>query len=105
MSFPSAASVTLRDSQLRRNLAKATGTIRDKRAGVVDELDPTHCPQEPQRPVADVKLAQRVAGRVVGDAVGVVRAHVLDAEHVYEELRELIDRHGIVQVLAQHPGA
>jgi L-lactate dehydrogenase complex protein LldF len=38
VSFPSAASVTLRDSQLRRNLAKATGTIRDKRAGVVDEL-------------------------------------------------------------------
>jgi iron-sulfur cluster protein len=38
MSFPSAASVTLRDSQLRRNLAKATGTIRAKREGVVSEL-------------------------------------------------------------------
>jgi iron-sulfur cluster protein len=38
VSFPSAASVALRDSQLRRNLAKATGTIRDKRAAVVGEL-------------------------------------------------------------------
>ena len=38
MSFPSAASVALRDSQLRRNLAKATGTIREKRSAVVEEL-------------------------------------------------------------------
>jgi iron-sulfur cluster protein len=38
VSFPKAASVALRDSQLRRNLAKATGTIRAKRAGVVGEL-------------------------------------------------------------------
>jgi L-lactate dehydrogenase complex protein LldF len=38
MSFPDAARVTLRDSQLRRNLAKATGTIRKKREGVVGEL-------------------------------------------------------------------
>ncbi len=38
MSFPRAAHVTLQDSQLRRNLAKATGTIREKREGVVGEL-------------------------------------------------------------------
>ena len=38
MSFPKAAGVALRDSQLRRNLAKATGTIREKRAGVVGEV-------------------------------------------------------------------
>ena len=38
MSFPDAASVALRDSQLRRNLAKATGTIRAKREAVVGEL-------------------------------------------------------------------
>jgi iron-sulfur cluster protein len=36
--FPRAASAALRDSQLRRNLAKATGTIRTKRAGVVGEV-------------------------------------------------------------------
>jgi L-lactate dehydrogenase complex protein LldF len=38
VSFPAAARVALRDSQLRRNLAKATGTIREKRAAVVSEL-------------------------------------------------------------------
>jgi iron-sulfur cluster protein len=38
VSFPDAASVALRDSQLRRNLRRATGTIREKRAAVVGEL-------------------------------------------------------------------
>jgi L-lactate dehydrogenase complex protein LldF len=38
MSFPAAAKVTLRDAQLRRNLGKATTTIRAKRAGAVAEL-------------------------------------------------------------------
>jgi iron-sulfur cluster protein len=38
VSFPKAASVALRDSQLRRNLTKATTTIRGKREAVVAEL-------------------------------------------------------------------
>src|SRR6478736_3108846 len=37
--FPSAAREALGNSQLRANLAHATGTIRAKRAGVVAELD------------------------------------------------------------------
>jgi L-lactate dehydrogenase complex protein LldF len=37
-SFPAAAAASLADSQLRRNLAYATGTIRAKRAGAVAEL-------------------------------------------------------------------
>jgi iron-sulfur cluster protein len=36
--FPAAAREALGDSQLRANLARATSTIRDKRAGVVGEL-------------------------------------------------------------------
>ena len=36
--FPEAARTALGDAQLRRNLAKATGTIRAKRAAVVSEL-------------------------------------------------------------------
>ena len=36
--FPQAAKTALRDSQLRRNLCKATASIRAKRASVVDEL-------------------------------------------------------------------
>jgi iron-sulfur cluster protein len=38
VSFPAAARVALNDSQLRRNLKKATGTIRAKRAAVIGEL-------------------------------------------------------------------
>ena len=38
-SFPDAARVALGDSQLRHNLAHATGTIRAKRARVVGEVD------------------------------------------------------------------
>ena len=36
--FPAAARRALADSQLRRNLGKATSTIRAKRAAVVGEL-------------------------------------------------------------------
>jgi L-lactate dehydrogenase complex protein LldF len=39
VSFPVAARRSLADSQLRRNLAHATSTIREKRARVVSELD------------------------------------------------------------------
>jgi L-lactate dehydrogenase complex protein LldF len=38
MSFPSNAAIALDDEQLRRNLHKATTTIRAKRAGAVAEL-------------------------------------------------------------------
>ena len=37
--FPVAARAALADTQLRHNLAHATGTIRDKRAGVVAEVE------------------------------------------------------------------
>jgi L-lactate dehydrogenase complex protein LldF len=37
--FPAAARRTLRDSQLRRNLGKATTTIRAKRLNTIAELD------------------------------------------------------------------
>ena len=36
--FPTAARTALADTQLRHNLAHATGTIRDKRARVVAEV-------------------------------------------------------------------
>lgn len=38
MRFEKAAKVSLADTQLRRNLGKATSTIREKRAAVVREL-------------------------------------------------------------------
>jgi L-lactate dehydrogenase complex protein LldF len=57
VSFPSAAGVALRDSQLRRNLAKATGTIREKRAGVVGELPDWAELRTAGRAVKDASLA------------------------------------------------
>ena len=37
--FPAAAHETLQDAQLRRNLGKATSTIRAKRLATIAELD------------------------------------------------------------------
>ena len=37
-SFPNAARRALADTQLRRNIGRATNTIRAKRAAVVDEV-------------------------------------------------------------------
>ena len=56
MSFQEAAKVTLRDSQLRRNLAKATGTIRGKRAAVVGELPDWEQLREAGRALKDATL-------------------------------------------------
>src|SRR5215207_391424 len=56
MTFPKAASVTLRDSQLRLNLRKATTTIRDKRAGVVGELPDWEELRDAGRSIKDASL-------------------------------------------------
>ena len=67
MSFPKAASVALRDSQLRRNLTKATTHIRAKREGVVGEL-----PDWPEL---------REAGRAIKDAsLGALDEHLVALE-------------------------
>jgi L-lactate dehydrogenase complex protein LldF len=55
--FPRAASVALRDSQLRRNLANATTTIRAKRAGVVGEVPDWEELRQAGRAVKDSALA------------------------------------------------
>jgi iron-sulfur cluster protein len=57
MSFPQAASVTLRDSQLRRNLTKATTTIRAKREQVVGELPDWQELRSAGRAIKDTSLA------------------------------------------------
>ena len=47
-------------------------------------------PQQPQRLVADPQHPQRVAGRVVGDPVRVVRADVGHPEHVDQQFGQLV---------------
>ena len=56
MSFPKAASVALRDSQLRRNLTKATTHIRAKREAVVSELPDWQELREAGRAIKDSSL-------------------------------------------------
>ena len=57
MSFPKAASVALRDSQLRRNLTKATSHIRAKREAVVSELPDWAALRTSGRAIKDSSLA------------------------------------------------
>jgi iron-sulfur cluster protein len=57
VSFPKAASAALRDSQLRRNLTKATTTIRAKREGVVSEVPDWQELREAGRAIKDSSLA------------------------------------------------
>jgi L-lactate dehydrogenase complex protein LldF len=56
VSFPKAAGVALRDSQLRRNLAKATSHIRTKREGVVSEVPDWQELRESGRAIKDAAL-------------------------------------------------
>ena len=55
---------------------------------------PADRPQQPQRLVADPQHPQRVAGRVVGDAVRVGRADVGHPEHVDQQLGQLVRLRG-----------
>jgi iron-sulfur cluster protein len=56
VSFPKAASLALRDSQLRRNLTKATTTIRAKREGAVSEVPDWQELREAGRAIKDASL-------------------------------------------------
>jgi hypothetical protein len=105
------------------HVAQLVGEHRHRRVGVLDrerpaepaallglldldEVDALDRAQQPQRAVADLKQPQRMAGRVVGDAVRERGADILDLEHVDEELRQLAhavrDRRA---VLAHHRDA
>ena len=64
------------------------------RGGQLDQVDAAHRAQQPQRRVADLEQPQRVTGGMVGHPVGVIRADVLHAEHVDQELRQLVDARG-----------
>ncbi|KRF26997.1 lactate utilization protein B [Phycicoccus sp. Soil803] len=65
--FPTAARAALGDAQLRRNLAHATGTIRAKRAAVIDELD-------------DWEGLRQQAARIKDDTLAHLDEHLLALE-------------------------
>jgi len=53
------------------------------------QVDARDVAQQPQRAVTDPQQAQRMAGRVVGDPVRVVRPDVLHPENINKQLRQL----------------
>ena len=103
MSFPRAASKTLRDSQLRRNLAKATSTIREKRAGVVGEVPDWAELREAGRAVKDASLAsldtllEQLEAAVVS-AGGVVH-WANDGDEGCAIVADIARRHGVDEVV------
>ncbi len=62
---------------------------QDVRVRQLHQVQAGHVAQQPDRPVAGTQQPQRVTGRVVGDPVRVVGAHVFHPEHVDEQLRQL----------------
>ena len=68
----------------------AAETAADLGVGQVDEGQALDGAQEAVGAVADLGDTQRVAGRVVGDGVGEVGAHVLQAENVGDQLGQVV---------------
>jgi L-lactate dehydrogenase complex protein LldF len=103
VSFPSAASVALRDSQLRRNLAKATGTIREKRAVVVGELPDWQELRAAGRALKDQALAslddQLAALEAAVAAAGGVVHWAKDGTEGCSIVAEIARSHGVDEVV------
>jgi iron-sulfur cluster protein len=103
MSFPKAASSTLRDTQLRRNLRKATGTIRDKRARVVAELPDWQELREAGRALKDRTLAsldeQLVRLEAAVTAAGGVVHWAADGPEACAIVARLAREHGADEVV------
>ena len=103
MSFPKAAGGALRDSQLRRNLAKATGTIRDKRAGVVAEVPDWQELRRAGRAIKDASLAALgehllALESAVASAGGVVH-WANDGDEACAIVAEIARGHGVGEVV------
>ena len=81
----------------------AAETAADFGVGQVDEGQAFDVAQEAVGAVADLGDTQRVARRVVGDGVGEVGAHVLEAQNVGEELGQVVGVAG--DFTAHHRGA
>jgi L-lactate dehydrogenase complex protein LldF len=97
--FPQAAKVTLADTQLRRNLGKATTTIRDKRARVVAEL-----PDWEALRAAGSAIKANVMRRL-DDYLLQLEAAVTRAGGVVHWARDAAEANAIITALVRAPGA
>jgi L-lactate dehydrogenase complex protein LldF len=102
-SFEEAARLSLRDSQLRRNLGHATRVIRAKRAEVVEELPDWEELREAGRALKDRTLGDLEGGlvqleRALSAAGG--RIHwARDADEACRTVVELVRSHGVREVV------
>jgi L-lactate dehydrogenase complex protein LldF len=97
--FPAAARRTLRDTQQRRNLAKATSTIRAKRARVVAELDDW----EELRASGEAIKAHAMA--TLGEQLERLESSVQRAGGVVHWARDGAEANAIVAGIARRHGA
>ena len=96
--FPVAARRALADSQLRRNLARATRTIRDKRAGAVAELEDWEELREAGRALKDRVL------RHLDEHLVALEAAVEAAGGTVHWARDGVEANGIVADLVAAAG-
>ena len=103
MSFPKAASVTLRDSQLRRNLTKATTTIRAKRERVVSEVPDWQELRRAGRAIKDSTLGaldeQLVSLEAAVVSAGGVVHWANDGNEACSIVAEIARSHGVDEVV------
>jgi L-lactate dehydrogenase complex protein LldF len=103
VSFPKAASIALRDSQLRRNLTKATTTIRAKREGVVSELGDWQELREAGRAIKDASLAALDDHLTVLEAAVVAAGGVVhwanDGDEGCSIVADIARSHGVDEVV------
>lgn len=102
-SFPEAAHSALLDGQLRANLKRATGTIRDKRASVVAECDDWQELREAGRQIKKevlddlANLLQEFEARAT--AAGAVVHWAPDAAAATEIVARIANQHGVDHVV------
>jgi hypothetical protein len=99
MSFPAAARKTLQDAQLRRNLGKATSTIRAKRLAAIAELDDWEALRE-----AGAAIKARTMA-TLPDQLERLEASVQSAGGVVHWARDAAEANGIVAGIAREHGA
>jgi iron-sulfur cluster protein len=103
VSFPKAAGVALRDSQLRRNMAKATSHIRTRREAVVAEVPDWQELREAGRGIKDAALLAldhhlcELEAAVV--AAGGVVHWANDGDEGCSIVAEIARRHGVSEVV------
>jgi L-lactate dehydrogenase complex protein LldF len=101
--FPASARTALADTQLRRNLAHATGTIRAKRAAVVAEVDNWEALRQRAARIKDDTLAHLDDHLVTLEAALTERGATVhwarDAGDACAVVADVAQRHGIRDVV------